>query len=649
MVHLPPLVASESEEPIRPFLPTSARALCSPSVSKLQPQLEEAVKQGDILRARALVRRGSRLLGACPELPDGGSGNLIDWALLHNKAETAIRLLKLGDSLSLGKKLAQSTYQAVYRSAQRGFNELLCALLERGALPGQCSSSIVDGVSERQSALQAASIFGNEAGVAALIAAGAWDEEEEKEMVLRYAQQWGFKEGSLVSCNIRQGCSASAPDEQALRLKMQEAIWLEDITSITALARRGAPLLAHYRCDRAIMARVSASHRPQAKIKVGPVDWAALEGRPAAALRLLEVGDELGVLPVDFVRAVRFALHISSRHGGEPRWRTLLTALLERGIDSGQQDAWGRSALHLAAMHGHTAVAEELLKHGGWSREESKDEVLRLAISQRISAIINIAGESVGPDRAIDVGGALADVQTRKEFELVQARLVRDMARAVQFGDLIAAKAILGRGVHFLAETELSYGFRGNFLDLAVCYEHEAVALALLELGDERGLGVDLAISARHAVFWAIRHGYSKLLRALLDRGVDVAQTDALCGSALRFAVEQRRADMAAILLRADAWKREPERDRVQQLLSDWQMTRSIDCSTGRGLGADTKEDAQELAVAWQQALCQERFGSEPQSSPAPVDRDSRTPTPSRTPSPAYDSLFSPEQIYAET
>merc|ERR1719215_2341375 len=259
-----------------------------------------------------------------------------------------------------------------------------------------------------------------------------------------------------------------------------------------------------------------------------------------------------------------------------------------------------------------------LLSFGAWDFDRRKEEVLQLAIGRRIQAVVEAAGTAPGtnspstgsraspspraqPHYGYDAAfppDALVDAQTDSEMQELRKRLGVSLAKAVRGGDLLACRALVGRGADVGMEAELDYGLRGNLVDLAVWHEQETMALALLTIADGQGIGQALAAGASHALFWAVRHDFMLLLGALLERGADAAQRDEVCGSVLRFAVEQRRSDAAAALLQAGAWARELEKDLVLSLLREQGLLRCLDRSCGRGVGLDAREHERLVAAA---------------------------------------------------
>mmetsp|Transcript_58541 Transcript_58541/g.131681 ORF Transcript_58541/g.131681 Transcript_58541/m.131681 type:complete len:139 (-) Transcript_58541:174-590(-) len=124
------------------------------------------------------------------------------------------------------------------------------------------------------------------------------------------------------------------------------------------------------------------------------------------------------------------------------------------------------------------------------------------------------------------------------------------------------------------------------------------MALSLLQLGDERGLGRALAIGACHAIFWAVRHDYLGVLQALLERGADAAKSDDVCGSPLLFAVEQRRTHAAVALLGAGAWAKEGQKERIVDVLCDQGLIHRAELACTQTTGMIDSVERQRLVVA---------------------------------------------------
>jgi len=306
-------------------------------------RLLEAVRHGDSLELRALVRRGAPLLTRCPELPELHNANLIDWALHYDKPDMALRLLKMADSVGLGEELACSTVSAVKEAARQGHSELLNGLLTRNA---PFNGGLRD---EDDSALVMAAVRGHVSCVRALVAAGAWLTEGRKEEVMKCAKLDNFV-GVLPAAEAR---DVREKNQRELRSELEEAILAGDAEGVAAAVRAGASLMPQYHCSKAaphseqsLAARAesvllpesgtsaASTSTPRAAL-VNPADFAALSCCPKIALRLLELGDELldktsqfaasGVHAPDEVLAVgcRHAVHVSAFRSAAPRWLSL--------------------------------------------------------------------------------------------------------------------------------------------------------------------------------------------------------------------------------------------------------------------------------------------------------------------------------------
>merc|ERR1719162_103715 len=210
------------------------------------------------------MRRGARLDMPCPGLP-GGYGNLVDWAVHHGNPSAAVRLLKIADGHGLGRWLAQNCASAVYVGAQIGQADLLRELLARGAPVGQHGPPTEEPVKQR-SALFAAVLQGHAPASAALVAAGAWSREDNREEVLRHARWAGF--AGIFGADLAQEVRDAAERPDDLREELQEAILAADLRGVEDVVRRGASLLKHYYSD-----KVSPHSVTGARSMVNPVDW----------------------------------------------------------------------------------------------------------------------------------------------------------------------------------------------------------------------------------------------------------------------------------------------------------------------------------------------------------------------------------------
>mmetsp|Transcript_59997 Transcript_59997/g.110202 ORF Transcript_59997/g.110202 Transcript_59997/m.110202 type:complete len:279 (-) Transcript_59997:189-1025(-) len=120
---------------------------------------------------------------------------------------------------------------------------------------------------------------------------------------------------------------------------------------------------------------------------VNVVDWAALRQRFAAAVQLLELGQNIP-LAGETTRAVNAA----AEHGH----MSLLRKLLMDGASAGQKNRSQESSLHVAVRAGHVQAAALLLQHGAWLVEERKADVVELAHDAHMLCVLDAAGVHSG-------------------------------------------------------------------------------------------------------------------------------------------------------------------------------------------------------------------------------------------------------------
>lgn len=134
-----------------------------------------------------------------------------------------------------------------------------------------------------------------------------------------------------------------------------EAVDRADIGEVARLMRGGAPLFAKYNLDAEGLNRGTL------------LEFAQSRGDEKMAMRLLALPHYGPNLARVSTRAVNWA----ARDGQS----LLLKQLLAARADVTQKDNWERSALLLAAMHGHTDCVSELLEAGANDPEKHKTEV----------------------------------------------------------------------------------------------------------------------------------------------------------------------------------------------------------------------------------------------------------------------------------
>ncbi|CAJ1335585.1 unnamed protein product [Effrenium voratum] len=193
----------------------------------------------------------------------------------------------------------------------------------------------------------------------------------------------------------------------ALRKELLEGIQRQNRVQMRSALNRGASVRAHYYSSR-VPARLGmpelggTAKGPRSSL-VNPVDWAVLEGFYQEAIFLLDLTEghvsfnrdeeRSSLQVVQMAKECRQAVVVACQKGQE----LLLRALLAKGASCLQQDAFERSALHVAALVGDEVAVKLLLERGAWAPEDRKPEVLRLAEAHRMHCIIEAAGVAAGP------------------------------------------------------------------------------------------------------------------------------------------------------------------------------------------------------------------------------------------------------------
>jgi len=156
---------------------------------------------------------------------------------------------------------------------------------------------------------------------------------------------------------------------------------------------------------------------------------------------------------------------------------------------------------------------------------------------------------------------------TQEHLELLRAEL----CHAIQKGDVKHAASAVKRGAPLNEQYDLGYGELGNCIDWACVAESPAVALKLLELADDRGVGGVLAAGSKSALCWSVIRGYTEVVLQLLKHGADPGQRNATWPAgetALSLAVSGWREEEVAALLIFGAWNHEPQDTRPALLRS---------------------------------------------------------------------------------
>lgn len=152
---------------------------------------------------------------------------------------------------------------------------------------------------------------------------------------------------------------------------------------------------------------------------------------------------------------------------------------------------------------------------------------------------------------------------TSHELNSGEAKLRGELQRSIRKGDLERLRGLVLRGAPLQAAFDLGYGEKGNPVDLACISGLPEVALELLRLADQCGVGDALAVGAHAAFFWCVTQGYTEVLRELLDRGADIGRRlshgylGTTGSTALELAVFGLRKAETLELLRHGAWEKE--------------------------------------------------------------------------------------------
>lgn len=624
-----------------------------PSLEQLPDALKEAIEKGTVIQVKSHVRRGAPLTGPFVLGHAGAEGNAVDFALYHKRTHIALELLRLSDERKEREAVAKSTTHAVIWSARDCHLTVLQQLLERGADVAQKDA-------RGATALQTATLRGHGDAAKMLLKFGAWDVEPDQDTVRKWAAHWkladsfaaaGCAVGKPTAIKPVEGPSPSTLDAQDrhpehiapvealpahlaldsvgrkrihenLRRDLMQAIRDDDPVQIEALVKRGAPLFCHYYSGHNEPRTAGQPRYPWTPRKaaywtskgpdsglINPVDWATLEHRPRAALQLLLIQHKTLVFSrdenqsfleqLDLARTSKRAVNAAAFRG----WTELLQKLLELGGDVAQKNPKGESALFVAVREGQQEAAAMLLKHGAWSLEERKCDVLQSAIARRVTSVLQAAGVAVGSDgvnpqvpaemvkiltgantedekkflieRMLEKGRkeapsvaepnaiGLQDVQTTVQLASEHRSLFGDLREAVRRGDVGRIHAAIKRGSPIDEELDLGHGERGNILDWAVVWKKPSAAMALVDGAVERGVAQSLVSSAKAALHWAVMRGELAVLEKILPFASDLGRRSLWSGSALALGVFCSRSDEISALLAAGAWEAEPQKDEV--------------------------------------------------------------------------------------
>jgi len=503
--------------------------------------------------------------------------NPVDWAALEHRPQAALWLLELGDWAELAgalhpehDRLAPNTIAAVHIAAKRSSRNdeeeswhwfrLLDELLVRGGVAGQTDPF-------GRSALHLAVLDGNERVAERLLQAGAWPLEQQVEEVTQLAIR------HRVACILEKaGIQASA-----------------------AIASANA-------CE----AAYPSSSLPTTPPALAPSAAAAA----AAATSPVGVRGSLGSSPASAPAATVVATTTTTTTTIQPTPPTSSPSgssrrppLRQRPTATAGEAAAGVSR----GMPAQSEAASDRVPLAGG------DVVRSIAPSHSQLPSSPYNAEPDGPTEKLatskdwpfgqqaPLASALREAATLQELEEEKEALRKAAALAVSKGDRMSLQALVLRGlVLHPQEVELRHSLKGNLLDLAVVKGHQEMALALLSMAKEQGSLEDFVASARFALLWAVQQDFQALVEELLRWHALMEEEDEVAGSPLRIAVETSNLELATLLLRAGAWARERQKDRVLQSMHDRHLLTHLDPGTGSGIGA---VKAKELEIVAKEAF----------------------------------------------
>lgn len=191
--------------------------------------------------------------------------------------------------------------------------------------------------------------------------------------------------------------SAKHDDVNWMRNALMDAIRRDDAEMMEYLVQSGAPLVCSYYHRPEILATA-----PSNVGFVNPVDWAALEFRFRAAMRLLELSDHKmsytydrqsnAFKSVNIASQTKHAVYLGALQGH----LGLLRRLLERSAYVAQRNAKQESALQIAVQEGHKSAVMLLLQYGAWDEENEnqRDTVRALSMRTGLSSLLGVGSSS---------------------------------------------------------------------------------------------------------------------------------------------------------------------------------------------------------------------------------------------------------------
>lgn len=290
----------------------------------------------------------------------------------------------------------------------------------------------------------------------------------------------------------------------------------------------------------------ASSHKDHHPLQIDPAPTVAL---------LLEAGADPEHLPrcLDNMTPLMRA----SEYGME----TVVTSLCKAGADvnrRGGQDLWGtggRTALHIAACHGHKSIVKQLLQHGCDPEivDNKGNSAAVCAAEHQQWATVEVLLEATGIDtyRETPHGDTLLELALRSEScpEALVERLshVSDGTTALMLasraGNRELVLSLLESGTTVLLEDYSA----GNPLAIAAWNGRASIVRILLDTG---GVSQD---DLSFIVILAASRGHVEVLRILINAGADIDIATGDGTTALMSAVRNERIDAARMLIDAGA------------------------------------------------------------------------------------------------
>lgn len=407
---------------------------------------------------------------------------------------------------------------------------------------------------------------------------------------LHMVSYWGLK--SMITLHLQQGYESTvrnsygetplllaARNDQAEAVKMflDHGVDVDEQgssrdTSLSWAARKGSEKLIHLLLSRGATLIVDSDGW-------SPINWAVLEGQPAA-LKLLLAHDFGITIDIDLKNQ---ALFLAADEGRDE----IARILLDSGADIDAQDDNGSTALDFAVAAGHETIVEDLLLREADvnSTDSGGNTALHWAVPrERIAKILLDDGASAFEQND---AGQTALHWAARDGSMAVARLLLLPGADVHIKDENGATPLHSaalQGHEQIVNLLLENGADRNAQDIdgwtplysAAVQEHDAIVSLLLDtskdcrrvmeivtermedttkrtnlkqLAEKKSQGSTVLTGLRVAA----QEGHSGRLQSMIDRGADVNAKDPAGYTALEIAAFQDYAQIVQILLDSGA------------------------------------------------------------------------------------------------